>query len=59
MENSSVDAITATNAYVDAFNTTSEEEAHLADAAVSALDASVRRVELTLAPLCLSLYARH
>ena len=51
MQNSSVDAITATNAYVEAFNTTNEKEASLADAAVSALDGSVRRVELTLAPL--------
>ena len=51
MTNSSLDAVTAINAYVDAFNTTREEEAHLADAAAGGLDASVRRVELTFGPV--------
>jgi hypothetical protein len=50
MTNSSLDAVTAINAYVDAFNTT-REEAHLADAAVGGLDASIRRVELTFGPV--------
>jgi hypothetical protein len=51
MTNSSVDAITAINTYVDAFNATGEEQARLADAAVGQLDASVRRVEGTFGPV--------
>jgi uncharacterized membrane protein len=51
MTNSSLDAITAINAYVDSFNATGEEQAHLANAAVGALDASIRREELTFGPL--------
>jgi uncharacterized membrane protein len=51
MTNSSLDAITAINAYVDSFNATGEEQAHLANAAVGELDASIRREELTFGPL--------
>lgn len=51
MASSSLDAVTAINAYVDTFNGTGEEQAHLADVAVGALDASARRVERTFGPV--------
>ena len=51
MSNSSDDAINAINVYVDAFNVSGGEEAHLADAAVGALDRSANRVEGTFGPM--------
>jgi hypothetical protein len=53
MTNSSTDAINAVNVYVDTFNASGDPQTQQqqASAAVGALDASIRRIELTFGPV--------